>query len=99
MAGITIDALFGVRARLPLFHDARSGRRVAFDAGFAGLGDLRRLRVKKKAREENQEDGEKMNTHEPSMKQFHLGRSAEADCISMRSVGGGLNRICARGAG
>src|SRR5208337_1688553 len=31
MAGIAIDALFGVRTRLPLLHDARSGRGVAFD--------------------------------------------------------------------
>jgi len=57
------------------------------------------LRVEDGGREENQEHGEKMDAHEPSLKKFRLGRSTEADCISIRTARGGLNRICARGAG
>src|SRR5208282_4175665 len=90
VAGVAIDALFGVCAGLPLLHDPGSRRGVAFDAGLAGFGGLRRLRVEERGRRKNQEDGKKTDSHEASMKKFQLGRNTEADCISVRSAGGGV---------
>jgi hypothetical protein len=79
MAGVTVDATFGVRAGLPLIDDPRRRRGMAFEAGLTNRRDLWSLRGKSGSSRERKEQGRQVRFHGASRDDL---RSEEGRCLT-----------------